>query len=62
MLAATQGVTLFIGARRTGAALTWGCVASISRIEVGEASRRPRNVVKEPGPLIHADDNVALAA
>jgi hypothetical protein len=43
-------------------ALTRGCVASILGIEVGEASRRPRNVVKEPGTLIHADDNVALAA
>jgi hypothetical protein len=43
-------------------ALTRGCVASILRIEVGEASRRPRIVAKEPGTLIHADDNVALAA
>jgi hypothetical protein len=43
-------------------ALTRGCVASILGIEVGEASRRPRNVEKEPGTLIHADDNVALAA
>jgi len=43
-------------------ALTRGCVASILGIEVGEASRRPRNVVKKPGTLIHADDNVALAA
>jgi hypothetical protein len=28
--------------------LTWGCVASILRIEVGEASRRRRIVAKEP--------------
>jgi hypothetical protein len=42
--------------------LTRGCVASISKVEVGEASRRPRIVVKEPGTLIHANDNLALAA
>ena len=37
------------GPRRAPArsGLTRGCVASISRIEVGEASRRRRNVVKE---------------
>lgn len=42
--------------------LTRGCVASISKVEVGEASRRPRIVVKEPGTLIHANDNLAFAA
>ena len=31
--------------------LTWGCVASILGIEVGEASRRCRNVAKEPAHL-----------
>ena len=42
--------------------LTRGCVASISRIEVGEASRRRRIVVKEPATPINANDNMALAA
>ena len=45
--------------------LTWGCVASILGIEVGEASRRRRNVAKEPATPIPAnqDDNrLALAA
>jgi len=37
-------------------------VASISRIEVGEASRRRRIVVKESATPIHANDNLALAA
>jgi hypothetical protein len=32
---------------RIGVALTRGCVASISRIEAGEASRRRQIVVKE---------------
>ena len=41
--------------------LTWGCVASISRVEVGEASRRPRIVVKEPGPLTTANDEPSFA-
>jgi hypothetical protein len=38
-----------------------GCTVSILRIEVGEASRGPRSLVKEPGTLIHAND-MALAA
>jgi hypothetical protein len=42
--------------------LTWGCVASILRIEAGEASRRSRIVVKKSGPITHAEDNLALAA
>jgi len=42
--------------------LTRGCVASIPGIEVGEASRRPRIVVKEPGQPTNAEDNLALAA
>ena len=42
--------------------LTRGCLASILKVEVGEASRRLRNVVKEPEQLIHANDNLALAA
>jgi hypothetical protein len=37
-------------------------VASISRIEVGEASRRCRIVVKESAQPIHAEDNLTLAA
>jgi len=37
-------------------------VASISGIEVGEASRRRRIVAKEPATLISANDNMALAA
>jgi hypothetical protein len=41
---------------------TRGCVASISMFEMGEASRRLRNVVKEPEPSIPANDNLALAA
>jgi len=59
---APKGSTLVVSADSHRWALTRGCVASILGIEVGEASRRPRNVVKEPGTLIHADDNVALAA
>ena len=50
---------------RTGAALTRGCVASISMVEVGEASRRRRNVAKEPATKIIANtdhDSMALAA
>jgi hypothetical protein len=43
--------------------LTRGCVASISGIEVGEASRRCRIVAKEPVQPIHANDNnMAMAA
>src|SRR3954452_19162770 len=45
--------------------LTWGCVASISTVEVGEASRRRRNVVKEPATCRNAntnEGNLALAA
>jgi hypothetical protein len=43
--------------------LTWGCVASISGIEVGEASRRRLIVVKEWAKTINANDNnMALAA
>ena len=46
-----------------GEGLTRGCVASISRIEVGEASRRRRNVAKEPATPIHANNNnMAMAA
>jgi hypothetical protein len=37
-------------------------VASIPWIEVGEASRRRRIVVKEPAPETLAEDNLALAA
>jgi len=37
-------------------------VASIPRIEVGEASRRRRIVVKEPAHETLAEDNLALAA
>jgi hypothetical protein len=59
---AAGGGTLVVSANAHWWALTRGCVASILGIEVGEASRRPRIVVKEPGTLIHADDNVALAA
>ena len=48
---------------RTTRHLTWGCVASISWIEAGEASRRRRIVVKEPAPNTTAEDNdLALAA
>jgi hypothetical protein len=47
---------------RIGAALTRGCVASISRIEAGEASRRRQIVVKELAPETLAEDNLALAA
>src|SRR5690242_1930249 len=36
---------------RSGDRLTRGCVASISGIEVGEASRRRRIVAKEPAHL-----------
>jgi hypothetical protein len=45
-----------------GTTSTRGCVASISMFEMGEASRRLRNVVKEPEPSIPANDNLALAA
>jgi hypothetical protein len=37
-------------------------VASILRIEAGEASQRRRIVVKEPAKTISANDNMALAA
>jgi hypothetical protein len=52
------------GQRRApaGNGLTRGCVASISRIEVGEASRRRRNVVKESAQPIHANNQMAMAA
>ena len=46
MNASSTGLPMHAPARER--ALTWGCVASISRIEVGEASRRRRIVVKEP--------------
>src|SRR3954447_544270 len=45
--------------------LTWGCVASISTVEVGEASRRRRNVVKKSATCRNAntnEGNLALAA
>jgi hypothetical protein len=45
---------------RTIRHLTWGCVASISWIEAGEASRRRRIVVKEPAQPTIAENTSEL--
>ena len=39
-----------------------GDMVSTVRVEAPEASRDPRNLVKEPGTTISAEDNFALAA